>query len=103
VTKKEVPTSERVKIFTRYAREPACVLRSLKVALFVGTILALINHYDAILSGTLGATGLLQILLTYAVPFSVSTFGTASHGVQIEMERRAEGSTTSTSEVQARH
>ena len=61
------------------------MLRSLKVALIVGTVLALINHYDAIVSGRLGSTGVLQILLTYVVPYSVATFGSASVGVQAEL------------------
>ena len=80
--------AERLRIFVRYAGERACVLRSLKVALFVGTVLAFINHYDAILARSLGATGLLQILLTYAVPYSVATFGSASQGLQTELEAR---------------
>ena len=80
--------AERLRIFARYAGEKACVLRSLKVALVVGTVLALINHYDAILSGTLGTTGTLQVLLTYTVPYSVATYGSASHGVQMELSDR---------------
>ena len=83
--KKEVSATERLRIFARYAGERACVLRSLKVALIVGTVLALINHYDAIASGRLGSTGVLQILLTYVVPYSVATFGSASVRVQAEL------------------
>jgi hypothetical protein len=34
--------------FLKHACEKTCVYRSMKVALLVGTVLALINHYDAI-------------------------------------------------------
>ena len=85
---KKVSAKEKLAIFARYAGEGACVLRSLKVALFVGTVLALINHYDAILSGSLGTVGILQVLVTYVVPYSVATFGSASHGLQMELDNR---------------
>jgi hypothetical protein len=44
-----------------YATEQACVYRSVKVALTIGTVLAVINHYDAILNGTWTGTVVLQI------------------------------------------
>ncbi|WP_084659990.1 nitrate/nitrite transporter NrtS [Vibrio sonorensis] len=56
--------------------------RSLKVALVVGTILMFINHGDAILAAELDATRISKILLTYMVPFCVSTFA----GVTAKME-----------------
>ena len=84
----QVPAMERLRIFASYAAERRCVLRSLKVALVVGTVLALINHYQTIFSGSLGVTGLVQILLTYAVPYSVATFGSASQAVQMQLAVR---------------
>ena len=48
--------------------------RSFKVALLVGTILALINHGGNILSMGLSSSDLLKILLTYLVPYCVSTW-----------------------------
>jgi hypothetical protein len=56
-----------------------------KVALVVGTVLALINHYDALFHGTLTNTDIFQILLTYLVPYAVSTFGSASEARHIEL------------------
>ena len=47
---------------------------ALKVALLVGTVLALINHGDAIISLSLSGEHLLKILLTYLVPYGVSTY-----------------------------
>ena len=60
------------------------MLRSLKVALLVGTVLAFINHYDAIISGSLSTAGVVQILVTYAVPYCVATFGSASQAMQMD-------------------
>lgn len=48
--------------------------RSLRIALVVGTVLALINHGDRILSGALDASALARIGLTYLVPFVVATW-----------------------------
>lgn len=48
--------------------------RSTKVSIVVGTVLALINHGDSILGGTLTVQGVARIVLTYLVPFSVSTW-----------------------------
>ncbi|MEP5763245.1 MAG: nitrate/nitrite transporter NrtS [Halieaceae bacterium] len=50
------------------------VLRSLRVALLVGTVLALINHGDKLLQGSLTSASLLKIVLTYLVPYAVSTW-----------------------------
>ncbi|WDE14145.1 nitrate/nitrite transporter NrtS [Thalassomonas haliotis] len=50
------------------------VKRSLKVALIVGTILVMINQLDIFLSGQLALGNYIQILLTYCVPYCVSTY-----------------------------
>ena len=42
-------------------------------ALVVGTILTMINHGDIILAG--GAPPLLKVVLTYCVPYCVTTWG----------------------------
>jgi hypothetical protein len=52
--------------------------RGLKVGLIVGTILTAINQGDLILSGTLDGTGAWKILLTYLVPYCVSTYAAVS-------------------------
>jgi hypothetical protein len=51
--------------------------RSLVVALIVGTVLNLINQGDAMLSGT--PIDLAKLLLTYLVPYFVSTYGAVSY------------------------
>lgn len=52
---------------------PVCG-RAIVVALVVGTILAIINQSDVLLSGHLTALVAAKIGLTYLVPFSVSTY-----------------------------
>lgn len=50
--------------------------RSLFTAIVVGTILNLINQGDALVTG--GHVVIPKLLLTYCVPFCVSTFGAVS-------------------------
>lgn len=50
------------------------VFTAIKVALFVGTALALINHGPALLALELSREQILQIALTYVVPYGVSTY-----------------------------
>ena len=56
-------------------RDPQVVWLALRVALVVGTILNLINHFDLLLGAPLTPTILIQIGLTYVVPYCVSTHG----------------------------
>ncbi len=39
----------RIKLFLKYVKDKVCIYRSVKVGVVVGTLLALINHYNAIL------------------------------------------------------
>ncbi|HEV7801166.1 MAG TPA: nitrate/nitrite transporter NrtS [Burkholderiales bacterium] len=48
---------------------------ALRVALVVGTILNLINHFDLLLGTPLTRMTLVQMGLTYIVPYCVSTHG----------------------------
>jgi hypothetical protein len=54
--------------------------RSFVVAVVVGTILNLINQGDALLSGA--ALDLTKIVLTFAVPYCVATYGAVSYQLQ---------------------
>ena len=58
-----------------YCLERDTLARSAKTALVVGTILALINHGQDMLSGQLSPRWVVPLLLTYLVPFSVATYG----------------------------
>ena len=61
----------------RYCVSEGVPRRSFFVALIVGTILNLINQGDALFSG--GRLNLAKIILTYAVPYCVATYGAVSY------------------------
>ena len=73
-----------MKSFFRYATDKTCLSRSIKVGLVVGTINALITQYDAVFHRTLTLTNILQIMLTYLVPFGVATFSSVMQARQDE-------------------
>lgn len=50
------------------------VVRAAKVAAVVGTLLVAINQGDALLSGQVPLDVLAKIMLTYCVPYGVSTY-----------------------------
>jgi hypothetical protein len=52
----------------------ATVQRAITVAMIVGSILTLINQYDAIASGSFGAKFFFKMGLTFLVPYSVSSY-----------------------------
>ena len=56
------------------ARRPSVVQRATKIALIVGTVLAIINHGDRLLILSISFGDLINIVLTYFVPYSVSTY-----------------------------
>src|SRR5450759_532250 len=58
-----------------YCTERDTLMRSIKTALVVGTILALINHWMDILSGQFSPRWIVPMLITYLVPFMVATYG----------------------------
>lgn len=60
--------------FLALAREPGVVRRAAKLALIVGTIIGAINYGDRAIAGDIVTRDLLKILLTYAVPYCVSTW-----------------------------
>ncbi len=55
--------------------------RSLVVALVVGSVLNLINQGDALLAG--GPIDWTKILLTFAVPYCVATYGAVSYHLKM--------------------
>ena len=58
--------------------------RSFIVALIVGTILNLINQGDVLFGG--GRLDVAKLLLTFAVPYCVATYGAVSY--RLSMSRR---------------
>jgi hypothetical protein len=62
----------------RVATRRDVVLRGLRVGGIVGTILVAINQGDVIASGTMSTESVWKILLTYCVPYLVSTYASVS-------------------------
>ncbi len=60
--------------FLALCMQRSIVLRSARVALVVGTLLALINHGDLLFGAEWTAARLAKILLTYCVPYGVATY-----------------------------
>ena len=48
--------------------------RAVVIASFVGTVLALVNHGDRMLSGAMSGLNWGQVLVTYFLPYLVSTY-----------------------------
>jgi len=88
--KTQLTAQERLRLFFRYAQDPVCVGRAIKVALVIGTIIVLLNHFDAIMDGTVSRTNILQMLITYTVPFCVSTYGAAMQACHIELTEQGD-------------
>ena len=63
-----------MKAWLALAFEASVRKRALKVALLVGSILAVINHGDVVLSGAATAMVWIKIVLTFVVPYCVATF-----------------------------
>jgi len=60
--------------YVNIALRPEVFGTAVKISLIVGTILALINHSPAIFGLSLSPQNIVQILLTYLVPYGVSTY-----------------------------
>ena len=63
--------------------------RSLAAAAVVGTVLNLINQGDALFSGR--SISWLKLLLTYIVPYCVTTYGAVSFRMALERQSGKRG------------
>ena len=59
--------------FLNLALRKSVIRRAIKISLIVGCILALINHGDRIIFQDMKPVDWLKILLTFCVPYCVST------------------------------
>ena len=72
-----------MKTFLAAARERDTVATSAKVALFVGSILGLINYGDRIfLRHDMHALDWTKLLVSYCVPYCVATYGAAKYAMK---------------------
>ena len=62
--------------FRQFLFEPITIKRALKISIVIGILLNLINQGDAVLAGTMPV--LWKIILTFCVPFAVSSYSTAA-------------------------
>jgi hypothetical protein len=62
------------------------LLTSVKTALLVGSVLACINHFEAILAWTFTPMQKMKIAITYLVPFSVATYAAARHAQRTQAD-----------------
>lgn len=60
--------------FWRIATEKSVMKRATRIALIVGTVIAVINHGDRMMAGAMDLTAWFKCLLTFLVPYSVSTY-----------------------------
>ena len=72
-----------MKLFFEAAVERGTAATSVKVALFVGSILALINYGDRILLyGDMRPLDWFKLAVTYCVPYCVATYGAARYATR---------------------
>jgi hypothetical protein len=69
----------------RYCMSDGVPRRSFVVALVVGAVLNLINQGDVLLSGA--PLNFAKIILTFAVPYCVATYGAVSYRLRPEAPR----------------
>jgi len=68
-----------MKDYLNVAFSKSVVQTATKVALLVGTLLVMINHYSAISSLHFTEQAFFQIALTYCVPYAVSTYSSVKY------------------------
>jgi len=83
--------SGSIRQFIRHWFRRETVSRAVKVACVVGPLLTLINQHDVLLSRQLSPRLFVKILLTFLVPYSVSSFSSAR--AYMEEENKAKGGT----------
>lgn len=72
-----------MKTFFAVVTEKSTAVTSVKVALFVGSILALINYGDHIfLRGDMHPVDWVKLVITYCVPYCVATYGAAKYAMR---------------------
>ena len=72
-----------MKAFLKAVCEKSTIVTSSKAALFVGSVLALINYGDHIfLHGDMRALDWIKLAVTYCVPFCVATYGAAKYATR---------------------
>jgi hypothetical protein len=78
-----------IRTWLAVARRRSIVVRALKFAVVVGTVIAAINHGDAILAGDVDARRVFKMLITALVPYTVSTLSSVAATLERDDPRRS--------------
>jgi len=73
------------KIYCAVALSQSIVNRALKVSLFVGSMLNLINQGDVLLSLHIEDLNITKFLLTYFIPYSVTTYTATAMKIEFQI------------------
>ena len=68
------PNAPSTPSFWAIATTRSVVLRATRIALIVGIVIALINYGDRMVMATMDATSWLKCMMTFLVPYCVSTY-----------------------------
>src|SRR5260370_27513154 len=82
---KGMPSAPQYSLIWRYCTSDGVPKRSLTVAIIGGTILNLINQGDVLFGAA--HFNLTKLVLTFAVPYAVATYGAVSYRLRLDRER----------------
>jgi hypothetical protein len=85
-----LPPENCMRKLWHYWFQQRTILRAVKVAAIVGPVLTLINQYDVLLNGDYSPRVLGKIVLTFLVPYCVSSFSSARTEIEREALQRRE-------------
>jgi len=80
---------EHFKIYCEIAVSKSIVIKAIKVSLIVGTTLNFINQGDLIVALAFEQLSLAKLLLTYLVPYSVTTYTATSMKIEFQIGTKA--------------
>ena len=79
---------DHFKLYSQIAFSRSVVIRALKVALIIGTIINLINQGNILISFDFSNLNLIKIFLTYIVPYGVTTYTAISMKLEFHIGTR---------------
>lgn len=71
----------------KHAVTPSVMQRSVRVSLIVGTLIGAINYGDKILAGSIQSSEWIKAIVTFAVPYIVSTYAAVSTILHMERQK----------------
>ncbi|QSZ43045.1 hypothetical protein GJV85_02265 [Sulfurimonas aquatica] len=80
---------EHIKIYCEIASSKSVVARATKVSFVVGTTLNLINQGDSLIALDLINVSIIKLVLTYFVPYGVTTYTATAMKVEFQIGTKA--------------